>query len=306
MLRDLRAFRLEAKRQAKAAADPIERNRLEVLQATFKILINSAYGYLAFPRGHFADFEAAAAVTAKGREILQKMVDWMLSAGAQVIEIDTDGIYFSPPDGADVQKLTRKLAAELPEGIMLELGEHYPAMFSYKKKNAAFLLAGGAIHLKGGSLRSRDTESYLRRYLQTTLQLLLEGRPEEVGALYDGFVRQITLRELPITDFAQSQTFHVPLEEYRKAVEAGKRNKDAAYELAIKSGLAYLVGDQLSFYIAARGNGKAPLFERAKSISQWDPNNRDEDVAHYLTRLDESASLFDQWAPHHPQGNLAI
>jgi DNA polymerase I len=180
MLRDLRAFRLEAKGQAKAAADPIERNRLEALQATFKILINSAYGYLAFPHGHFADFEAAAEVTAKGREILQEMVDWLLSGGARVVEIDTDGIYFSPPDGVDVQELTRKLAAELPEGIMLELGEHYPAMFSYRSKNAAFLKADGSMIVKGGALRSRGMEPCLRRYLQATLRLLLEGRPDEV------------------------------------------------------------------------------------------------------------------------------
>ena len=258
MLRDLRAFRLEAKRQAKAATDPIERNRLEALQATFKILINSAYGYLAFPHGHFADFEAAAAVTAKGREILQEMVDWLLSGGARVVEIDTDGIYFSPPDGVDVQELTRKLAAELPEGIMLELGEHYPAMFSYRSKNAAFLKADGSMIVKGGALRSRG--------LQATLRLLLEGRPDEVGALYDGLVRQITLRQLPITDFAQLQTLHVPLEEYRGAVEAGKRNKDAAFELVIKSGRAYAVGDQRPMKIQVLADADSVAKAPAKFI----------------------------------------
>ena len=90
----------------------------------------------------------------------------------------------------------------------------------------------------------------------------------------------------------------------RRAVEAGKRNKEAAFELAIKSERAYVAGDQLSYYIAASGNGKSPLFERAKLISQWDPNRRDEDIAHYLRQLDERASRFDQWAPHHPQANL--
>ena len=149
-------------------------------------------------------------------------------------------------------------------------------------------------------------EPYLRRYLQATLRLLLEGRPDEVGALYDGLVRQITLRELPITDFTKSQTLHIPLEEYRRAVEAGKRDKNAAFELALRSGRAYIAGDQLSYYIAVGGNGKAPLFERAKLLSEWDPNKRDEDVAHYLARLDERALLFDPWAPHHPQVNLAI
>ena len=116
-------------------------------------------------------------------------------------------------------------------------------------------------------------------------------------------MRQIELRELPITDFARSQTLHVPLEEYQGAVEAGKRNKEAAFELAIKSGRDYIAGDQLSYYIAASGNGKSPLFKRAKFISEWDPNRRDEDVAYYLHQLDKRASLFDRWAPHHPQVN---
>jgi DNA polymerase, archaea type len=131
--------------------------------------------------------------------------------------------------------------------------------------------------------------------------MLLEGRQNEVGSLYDSFVRQIMLRELPITDFARSQTLHIPLEEYRAAVDCGKRTRAAAFELALKSGRAYSVGDVLSYYIAASGNRNAPLFERAKPISDWDPNNRDEDVAYYLGQLDKRAALFSDWAPHHLQ-----
>jgi DNA polymerase I len=59
---DLRSYRLDAKKAAKLAADPLERSRLTALQSAFKILINSLYGYLAFPFGHFADFEAAERV----------------------------------------------------------------------------------------------------------------------------------------------------------------------------------------------------------------------------------------------------
>ena len=65
-----------------------ERSRLLALQGAFKILINSLYGYLAFPFGHFADFEAAERVTAIGREILATMRDWLMSQGAQIIELD--------------------------------------------------------------------------------------------------------------------------------------------------------------------------------------------------------------------------
>ena len=47
------------------------------LQSTFKILINSFYGYLGFQMGHFNDFSAANQVTAKGRELIQSAVAWL-------------------------------------------------------------------------------------------------------------------------------------------------------------------------------------------------------------------------------------
>src|SRR5437660_11835943 len=100
LLTDLRAFRLEAKRQMQLADKEKNRQRwhhLQALQNTFKILINSFYGYLGFAQGHFADFDAAARVTQIGRDLLQKMIAWLNERGAQVIEVDTDGIYFVPP-----------------------------------------------------------------------------------------------------------------------------------------------------------------------------------------------------------------
>ena len=97
LLTDLRTFRLEAKASMRSAKDRPQQQYFHALQNTFKILINSFYGYLGFAQGHFADFEAAARVTQIGRELLQKMIDWLNARGAQVIEVDTDGIYFVPP-----------------------------------------------------------------------------------------------------------------------------------------------------------------------------------------------------------------
>jgi DNA polymerase I len=100
LLTDLRSFRLEAKGQMQLADKEGNRPRwhhLHALQNTFKILINSFYGYLGFAQGHFADFDAAARVTQIGRDLLQQMIAWLQEHGAQVIEVDTDGIYFVPP-----------------------------------------------------------------------------------------------------------------------------------------------------------------------------------------------------------------
>src|SRR5205823_7528804 len=101
LLTDLRTFRLEAKAKMRAEKNPTRQHHLQALQNTFKILINSFYGYLGFAQGNFADFDAAARVTQIGRDLLKKMIEWLNAHGAQVIEVDTDGIYFVPPSSVE-------------------------------------------------------------------------------------------------------------------------------------------------------------------------------------------------------------
>src|SRR5438034_3249308 len=132
LITDLRTFRLEAKAKMRAEKDPAKQHHLQALQNTFKILLNSFYGYLGFAQGHFADFDAAARVTQIGRDLLKKMIDWLNTHGAHVIEVDTDGIYFVPPEKIDVDDLQKDLAKELPPGIDVEIDEQFDAMSSYK------------------------------------------------------------------------------------------------------------------------------------------------------------------------------
>ncbi|PYL05592.1 MAG: DNA polymerase II, partial [Verrucomicrobia bacterium] len=165
LLTDLRKFRLEAKAEMRAAKEAKEQHHLEALQNTFKILLNSFYGYLGFAQGHFADFDAAARVTQIGRDLLRKMIDWLTAHGAQVIEVDTDGIYFVPPDEIDIDELQTGLAKELPAGIDIEFDEQFEAMFSYKAKNYALLTKAGEVIIKGGALKSRGLEKFQRVFL---------------------------------------------------------------------------------------------------------------------------------------------
>src|SRR5213082_2409947 len=120
LLTDLKTFRLESKAQMRAEKDPAKQRYFHALQNTFKILINSFYGYLGFAQGHFADFDAAARVTQIGRDLLKQMIEWLKAEGAQVIEVDTDGIYFVPPRDKGAGELRDALAKELPPGIEVE------------------------------------------------------------------------------------------------------------------------------------------------------------------------------------------
>jgi DNA polymerase, archaea type len=291
LLTDLRTFRLEAKAKMRAQQDPAEQHHLQALQNTFKILLNSFYGYLGFAQGHFADFNAAARVTQIGRDLLKKMIDWLSVRDAQVIEVDTDGIYFVPPDNISIEDLQKSLAKELPPGIEVEFDEQFDAMFSYKAKNYALLTKDGDVVIRGGALKSRGLEKFQRVFLEEMIKLIMQGKPDAISQLRDEFERKIRNREWKIDMLMKTDTLQDSLDKYRAKIAGSARNRAAAYELALASGRNYKPGDQISYYIKVTPK-KVPAYEAAKPASEFDPENRDENVDYYVAKLDDLTKKF--------------
>src|SRR5258708_2458296 len=296
-----------------AANDPAKKRYFHALQNTFKILINSFYGYLGFAQGHFADFDAAARVTQIGRDLLKKMIDWLNKQGAKVIEVDTDGIYFVPPSSVEagvspakskrhaagtaaateneIQELQEGLAKELPKGIEVEFDEQFEAMFSYKAKNYALLTRDGDVIIKGGALKSRGLEKFQRVFLEEMIKLIMEGKPEAIADLRNQFEKKIRNREWKIDMLMKTDTLQDSLEKYRAKIAGSARNRPAAYELALASGRAYKPGDQISYYIKSTPK-KVAAYEAARLASDFDHQNRDESVDYYVAKLDELVKKF--------------
>jgi DNA polymerase I len=291
LLTDLRTFRLEGKAQMRAERDPAKQHHLQALQNTFKILVNSFYGYLGFAQGHFADFDAAARVTQIGRDLLRKMIDWLNAQGAQVIEVDTDGIYFVPLEKIEIDDLQKGLARELPSGIEVEFDEHFDAMFSYKAKNYALLTREGDVIIKGGALKSRGLEKFQRVFLEEMIKLIMQGKPEGIARLRDKFEQKIRNREWNVDMLMKTDTLQDSLDKYRAKIAGSARNRAAAYELALASGRNYKPGEQISYYVKATPK-KVPAYEAAKPASEFDPQNRDENVDYYVAKLDELVKKF--------------
>lgn len=264
-LEELTRRRLKAKAELRRATDPRDYAYWDGIQGSFKVLINSFYGYLGanFP---FNDFDAAQRVTEEGRKIAMQLVEELERTGSKVIEVDTDGVYFQPPEDVQEQEAeeayVQRIATALPPGIRLSFDGRYRAMISVKTKNYALLDYAGNWTYKGASLRSRADEPYGRQFIAEVLQKLVEGDREGIARLYRETILRILNGEVPIQELARRERITEKTftsESKRKAAEAARGAN---------------IGDYVNLY--QRKDGSLGMIEDYAG---------DEDREHYANKL---------------------
>ncbi len=206
LLRDLTARRIDAKRNA-ARTLGAEHALWDGLQGTFKVLINSFFGYLGFGRGRFNDFDAAERVTMEGQRLIQIVVTRLREEGAEPIEVDTDGVFFTPPatvaDYDGEEAFIRLISESLPGRIRLAHDGRYERMLSLKLKNYALLSHDGAMTMKGSALRSRRMEPCFREFLKQTAFNFLRDNRDKARDEYFELASSIQEHQLPPEAFSQ-------------------------------------------------------------------------------------------------------
>jgi len=294
VLRALTTRRLEAKARAFQSTDVKTRGQAEVEQSTLKILINSFYGYLAYAPAIFADFEAARRVTERGQEVIKSIIAAVEKRGGKVVEVDTDGLYFVPPDSApadSVAKLLAEVRAEIPQEFKLRETGRYRAMYSYLPKNYALLPEKEGLVVRGSSLRSSGLEPLFRELVREGLKKVFEEDAPGLRALYVACREKIATGSVAITELTRDEMLKQSPEEYKERVEAGKRPRAAAYEAALRAGQHFRRGDRISYYVAGRELPSGDVLP-AKLASEFDPTAPDVNAPHYLKRLREVAERF--------------
>ncbi len=302
LLGQLTTLRLETKRAMQASADPRERSRLDAMQSSFKILINSFYGYLGYGRALFNDFGQADRVTTTGQQILRQMMEEITKHGGTVIEVDTDGVLFVPPESVKGEQAERTfvalLSSRMPRGIAVAFSGRYSRMISFRKKNYALLTDEGRVIIKGSSLISRSMEGFGRSFIRKAVELLLQEDIAGLHRLYLDYQTRISSRKLHVKEFARVEGLKDPLAVYQEGVLAGQRNRSAAYEVALASGHQVKTGDRIAYYITGT-DANVRGFENCRSVDEWNPNFPDENTAFYLRRLNEFAAKFQEFfLPH--------
>jgi DNA polymerase elongation subunit (family B) len=279
--------RLAAKARAKAAAPHSdERFTYEAVSAAMKLVVNSAYGYLAASDGltRFADVHAANDVTRQGRETLRLMCRALAQRGVELIEADTDGVYFAVPGNwseADEQRVVAEVAALLPPLVQLELEGRYAAMLSHEAKNYALLTSDGRLLLKGVAFRSSRAEPFGEEFLRVAIARLLAHDVPGVRAAYLETRDALHTRRLPTLAVAARV-------QLRKSPEMYERTRHSRREFAYDAvwqcrGGTWRAGDRVRVYRAAGGRGR--VIDELDGEAYVDDDPRDYDAVYYASLL---------------------
>ena len=308
LLRRLRDYRLRYKQLARTAATPDERSEAQARQASFKILINSFYGYLGFSGARFGDGELAAEVTRRGRELLQSLIDEFTRHGCRMLEADTDGIYLSAESYYDrPEALLALVVPMLPAGIELEFDGRYEAMFCYKAKNYA-LNDGGRVVLRGSALRSRGIEPYLKRLGDALIGFLLGVSAASPLEMLADYRRRIADRTLPVGELAKSEVLGMNPEAYARFIEGGGKPRRASAEAGLMMEPRPRMGDRVSYYITPKQKGRTSDWQRARPLALFDPAQFPYDPEHYAGKLDDWLERYGRFlgvTPGAPQAGLS-
>ncbi len=207
LLRELTKRRIDAKQRARQSTGE-EHALWDGLQGSFKVLINSFYGYLGYGRGLFNDFDAAERVTVEGQRLIRQVVTELDRQGAKPIEVDTDGVYFTPPDGIVTERDEEDFVAQigalaLPDGVRLAHDGRYEKMLSLKLKTYALLDYSGALTLKGSSLRSRRMERCFLRFIQDAARDFMRDRRDDARDRYFELAEVIQQKTVDAREISQ-------------------------------------------------------------------------------------------------------
>lgn len=302
LLKQLREYRLRYKLLARNGATEDERAEAQARQSSFKILINSFYGYLGFSGARFGDGELAAEVTRRGRELLQALIDEFAQHDCTILEADTDGIYLSSEKYFNQPEvLLDKVTGILPPGIELEYDGRYDAMFCYKAKNYA-LYDGKKVTIRGSALRSRGIEPFLKKLGNQLIRFLVGASPDSPVALLEDYRGKLAAFGLPVSEVAKSETLSMNPDAYERFIEGGGKPRRASAEAALQLTPRPRMGERVAYYITPKQKGKTSDWQRARPVVLFDPMTAPYDPDYYAKKLDDWIERYGPFLGVKPTG----
>lgn len=255
-------------------------------QLPLKIFANSFFGSYGAPNIFpFGDAVAAEKVTCIGRMALRLMISHFSNIGYEPIVGDTDGFNFQMPKtfrytednpyigkglgrntvsgkaytgvDADVAEFEDMFMSKPYNGGVNKMGlgvdEFCTATINFARKNYADLMPDGSVKKVGNTVKSRKMSGYLKKFMDSGIDLLLHGKGKEFLDSYYKYIYKIYNYQIPVQDIASKGKIKKSMEEYsadcKTVTKSGsKKSRQAWYELAIAAGQNPRLGETV-YYI---------------------------------------------------------
>lgn len=153
----------------------------------------------------------------------------------------------------------------------LGIDEYADATINFARKNYADLLAGGEIKLVGNTIKSKKMPTYIEKFVNEGVELLLKGDGQKFLENYYDYIEKIYNYKIPLRDIASKGKIKKPVKEYiedcKTLTKAGRpKSRQAWYELVIREEVKVDVGDTI-YYI---NTGKAKSHSDVKKVTTKD------------------------------------
>jgi len=268
--------RLEAKRKMKMAVDQVERRMLDVSQNALKIIANSFYGYLGYPRARWYNKECAESVTSFARMYTKKVMGIAEKEyGFEVVYGDTDSLFVvAPPERlGKAMEFMEDVNKRLPGTVELEYDGFYPRGIFITKKRYALIDEEGRITVKGLETVRRDWTKLSRETQEKVLSVLLrEGDAKKAAEIVKETIARVKRREVSLEEITIYTQLTRDIKRYKNV---GPHVKAA--QKAVERGREVYPGMPIGYIIK---KGKGMISDRAEPVE--DVTVEDYDVSYYV------------------------
>lgn len=241
-----------------------EYESLNAQQWALKIIANSFYGMLGYPRARWYFKQLAESVTSFGRHYIRNTIKMARDFGFEVIYGDTDSLLckLNGKSRDDVMRFLGQVNKSMPGIMELELEGFYGRGVFVTKKRYAMIDEERRIVVKGLEFVRRDWAAIAKKTQEAVLEAVLrDGSPEKAAEIVRKATKDIYEGRVSLEDLIIYTQLTMPLERYKAIgphVVAARRLREKGLE--IEPGM-------IIAYIEAKGTGS--ISDRAVPIEDF-------------------------------------
>jgi len=248
------------------------------------------YGNMGYSKHPYGFAPIAVATCGIGRECGQLLIDLLNSMYPNsVIEVDTDGVYFSTDMKVDKKKIIETFDKMLFDKFQKELDlsidiDDYERGYFYKAKNYILRTLEGKKILHGVALTSSSHTPMKKNLIDEISDAKLKGEDTKP------IINRYMALDFPLTDFALNVKLGMPISKYKNQNSIACRMALVAQE---RFGQKPEVGNQY-YYIKSKGGYK--LFDvSTKGDIDYDYYQDDIRKVIEIFSIDNPASTLEEW-----------